>query len=93
MGRGAGHHPDRYIGALMELVTGRRGEFKNMEYLDPTRVKLHFEMPLGELIVDFYDQLKSRSRATPASTTPSSATGRATSSSSTCSSTASRSTR
>ncbi len=51
-----------------------------MEYLDPKRVNLHFEMPLGELIIDFYDQLKSRtSRATPASTTRISATGPATS--------------
>ena len=53
--------PTDYIGALMELATARRGEFQNMEYLDPTRVNLHFEMPLGELIIDFYDQLKSRS--------------------------------
>jgi GTP-binding protein LepA len=53
--------PTEYIGALMELATARRGEFQNMEYLDPTRVNLHFEMPLGELIIDFYDQLKSRS--------------------------------
>jgi GTP-binding protein LepA len=53
--------PTEYIGPLMELATGRRGEFQNMEYLDPQRVNLHFEMPLGELIIDFYDQLKSRS--------------------------------
>jgi GTP-binding protein LepA len=53
--------PTDYIGPLMELATARRGEFQNMEYLDPTRVNLHFEMPLGELIIDFYDQLKSRS--------------------------------
>ncbi len=53
--------PTDYIGPLMELATGRRGEFQNMEYLDPKRVNLHFEMPLGELIIDFYDQLKSRS--------------------------------
>jgi GTP-binding protein LepA len=53
--------PTDYIGPLMELATNRRGEFQNMEYLDPTRVNLHFEMPLGELIIDFYDQLKSRS--------------------------------
>jgi len=53
--------PTDYIGPLMELATTRRGEFQNMEYLDPTRVNLHFEMPLGELIIDFYDQLKSRS--------------------------------
>jgi GTP-binding protein LepA len=53
--------PTDYIGPLMELATSRRGEFSNMEYLDPKRVNLHFEMPLGELIIDFYDQLKSRS--------------------------------
>jgi GTP-binding protein LepA len=53
--------PTDYIGPIMELATGRRGEFRNMEYLDPKRVNLHFEMPLGELIIDFYDQLKSRS--------------------------------
>ncbi|HET7636218.1 MAG TPA: translation elongation factor 4 [Candidatus Limnocylindria bacterium] len=53
--------PTDYIGPLMELATSRRGEFKNMEYLDPKRVNLHFELPLAELIVDFYDQLKSRS--------------------------------
>ena len=53
--------PTEYIGALMELATARRGEFQNMEYLDPKRVNLHVEMPLGELIIDFYDQLKSRS--------------------------------
>ena len=53
--------PTDHIGPLMELATSRRGEFQNMEYLDPKRVNLHFEMPLGELIIDFYDQLKSRS--------------------------------
>jgi GTP-binding protein LepA len=53
--------PTSYIGQLMELATTRRAEFLNMEYLDPQRVNLHFEMPLGELIIDFYDQLKSRS--------------------------------
>ncbi|HET8571424.1 MAG TPA: translation elongation factor 4 [Candidatus Limnocylindria bacterium] len=53
--------PSDYIGPIMELATGRRGEFRNMEYLDPKRVNMHFEMPLAELIVDFYDQLKSRS--------------------------------
>ncbi len=53
--------PTDYIGPLMELATMRRGEFQNMEYLDPSRVNLHFEMPLGEMIIDFYDLLKSRS--------------------------------
>ncbi len=54
--------PSSYIGPLMELSTNRRGIFMNMEYLDPTRVVLHFEMPLAELIVDYFDQLKSRSQ-------------------------------
>ncbi len=54
--------PDRYIGALMELTTGRRGMFFNLEYLDPQRVHMHFELPLAELIVDYFDQLKSRSQ-------------------------------
>jgi GTP-binding protein LepA len=53
--------PSDYIGPIMELATARRGELGNMEYLDPTRVNLHFEMPLAELIIDFYDLLKSRS--------------------------------
>jgi GTP-binding protein LepA len=54
--------PSSYIGPLMELTTNRRGAFANMEYLDPTRVVLHFEMPLAELIVDYFDLLKSRSQ-------------------------------
>ncbi len=54
--------PSQYIGALMELSTNRRGTFLDMEYLDPQRVLLRFEMPLAELIVDYYDQLKSRSQ-------------------------------
>src|SRR3989337_2802649 len=53
--------PTDYIGPIMELATTRRGDFINMEYLDPKRVNLHFEMPLAELIIDFYDLLKSRS--------------------------------
>src|SRR5436309_6655497 len=44
----------------MERSTNRRGAFKDLEYLDPERVLMRFEMPLAELIVDFYDQLKSR---------------------------------
>jgi GTP-binding protein LepA len=54
--------PASYIGPLMELSTNRRGLFQDMEYLDPTRVVLHFEMPLAELIIDYFDQLKSRSQ-------------------------------
>jgi GTP-binding protein LepA len=54
--------PARYIGAVMELVTGRRGDYRELVYLDPERVQMKFEMPLAELIVDFYDQLKSRTQ-------------------------------
>ena len=54
--------PDRYIGSLMELTTNRRGTFLTMEYLDPQRVLMHFELPLAELIVDYYDQLKTRTQ-------------------------------
>jgi GTP-binding protein LepA len=54
--------PSGYIGTLMELSTGRRGTFQSMEYIDPERVLLTFELPLGEVIVDYYDQLKSRSQ-------------------------------
>jgi GTP-binding protein LepA len=54
--------PARFIGAVMELVTNRRGVYRELTYLDPDRVHMTFEMPLAELIVDFYDQLKSRTQ-------------------------------
>ncbi len=54
--------PDSYIGPIMELVTKRRGIFKTMEYMDASRVMLTYELPLAELIVDFYDRLKSHTR-------------------------------
>ncbi len=54
--------PARYIGTIMELVTTRRGELSEMEYLDENRARMTFGIPLGELIVDFYDQLKSRTQ-------------------------------
>jgi GTP-binding protein LepA len=54
--------PSSHIGSLMELATSHRGTFVDMEYLDPTRVLLDFELPLAEVIVDFYDQLKSRTQ-------------------------------
>ena len=54
--------PTDYIGPVMELVTRRRGEVGTLEYLDPHRVLLHFQMPFSEMITDFYDQLKSRTR-------------------------------
>ncbi|MDL2335925.1 MAG: translation elongation factor 4 [Chloroflexota bacterium] len=54
--------PSSYIGTLTELATGRRGIFDGLEYLDPERVLLTFQLPLAEVIVDFFDQLKSRSQ-------------------------------
>ncbi len=54
--------PSTYIGTLMELATNRRGTFLEMEYLDPQRVLINFELPLAEVIVDFYDQLKTRTQ-------------------------------
>jgi GTP-binding protein LepA len=54
--------PSRYIGAIMELTTTRRGIFDEMIYLDEDRVQLKYDIPLGELIIDFYDQLKSRTQ-------------------------------
>ncbi|HKV83092.1 MAG TPA: translation elongation factor 4 [Ktedonobacterales bacterium] len=54
--------PARYIGSIMELVTNRRGLFRDMKYIEEDRVHLTYRMPLGELIVDFYDQLKSRTQ-------------------------------
>jgi len=52
--------PSTYIGPLMELSTNRRGSFVDLEYIDPVRVLMRFELPLAELIVDYYDQLKTR---------------------------------
>jgi GTP-binding protein LepA len=54
--------PAEYIGAVMELVTGGRGEFTRMEYLDERRVLLNYLIPLSEIIVDFYDRLKACTR-------------------------------
>ena len=54
--------PETYYGAVMELVTKRRGEFREQQYPAPGRVQLEYDIPLGEIIVDFYDQLKSRTR-------------------------------
>jgi GTP-binding protein LepA len=54
--------PTRYIGQVMELVTNRRGIFQTMDYLDEQRVVLKYGIPLGEIVVDFYDQLKSRTQ-------------------------------
>lgn len=54
--------PKDYVGAVMELAQERRGIMINMEYLDATRVMLHYELPLNEVIYDFFDSLKSRTR-------------------------------
>ncbi len=54
--------PEDYVGAVMELCQQRRAVFRNMEYPSPGRCSLHYDAPLGEIITDFFDQLKSRSR-------------------------------
>ena len=54
--------PQEYVGNIMDLATNRRGIFKDMVYLDANRVELHYEMPLNEIIYDFFDALKSRTR-------------------------------
>ena len=54
--------PPDYVGAVMELTVARRGEFKTMNYLDTTTVEMLWEIPLSELIMDYFDQLKSRTK-------------------------------
>jgi len=54
--------PNDYVGAVMELCQNKRGEFVNMEYLDASRVTLTYDMPLSEIIYDFFDRLKSGTR-------------------------------
>lgn len=54
--------PSDYVGAIMDLCQERRGIFKNMQYLDDTRVNIHYSLPLNEIIYDFFDALKSRTR-------------------------------
>ena len=54
--------PPDYVGNIMDLCQQRRGEFKDMSYLDQSRVELHYDMPLNEIIYDFFDALKSRTR-------------------------------
>ncbi len=54
--------PPEYVGPIMDLCQEKRGTFTDMVYLDPKRVKLHYEMPLNEIIYDFFDTLKSRTR-------------------------------
>jgi GTP-binding protein LepA len=54
--------PGEYVGAVMELCQGRRGTHVDMHYLSPERVQLRYDLPLAEIVLDFYDQLKSQSR-------------------------------
>jgi GTP-binding protein LepA len=54
--------PSRYIGAVMDLVTSKRGTFVTMDYLDTQRVLLKYTIPLAEIVVDFYDMLKSKTQ-------------------------------
>ena len=54
--------PADYVGNIMELCQERRGVFKDMKYLDETRVSLHYELPLNEIVYDFFDALKSRTK-------------------------------
>ena len=54
--------PSEFIGTIMELCQSRRGELGGMDYLSPERVELRYSMPLGEIIFDFFDSLKSRTR-------------------------------
>ena len=54
--------PEEYIGNIMPLCQDRRGEYKNMQYLDTRLVELHYEMPLNEIIYDFFDTLKARTK-------------------------------
>ena len=54
--------PNEYVGNIMPLCQDRRGEYKNMQYLDTRLVELHYEMPLNEIIYDFFDTLKARTK-------------------------------
>ena len=54
--------PDEFVGPVMDLCQERRGEFKNMEYITPERVRIEYDMPLSEILMDFFDKLKSRTK-------------------------------
>ena len=56
------YSPAEYVGTIMDLCQDRRGVFKNMDYITPDRVDIHYELPLNEIIYDFFDSLKSRTR-------------------------------
>ena len=54
--------PSEYIGAIMELCQNKRGKYISMEYIDDTRVNIHYELPLAEIVYDFFDKLKSTTK-------------------------------
>lgn len=54
--------PSEYIGSIMELCQDKRGNYIGMEYIDPTRVNIHYEIPLAEIVYDFFDRLKSMTK-------------------------------
>ncbi len=54
--------PSEYIGPIMELCQDKRGDYKGIEYIDPTRVNIHYEIPLAEIVYDFFDKLKSTTK-------------------------------
>ena len=54
--------PTEFVGTIMELCQGRRADFVEMKYLSPERVEMHYRLPLSEIVLDFFDQLKSRTR-------------------------------
>jgi GTP-binding protein LepA len=54
--------PSEYVGAIMELCQRKRGTFVDMKYMDETRVNIHYDMPLGEIVYDFFDKLKSSTK-------------------------------
>ncbi|MBR4451444.1 MAG: translation elongation factor 4 [Clostridia bacterium] len=56
------YSPSEYVGTIMDLCQERRGVFENMDYITPDRVDIHYELPLNEIIYDFFDSLKSRTR-------------------------------
>jgi GTP-binding protein LepA len=54
--------PSDFVGTIMELCQGRRADFVDMKYLSPHRVEMHYRLPLSEIVLDFFDQLKTRTR-------------------------------
>ena len=54
--------PEDYVGAVMELAQNRRGEFINMQYLTESRTTIVYDLPLAEVVSDFFDQLKSKTK-------------------------------